>query len=278
MSNLIKSVYFNFNQDGTRVIDSDSQVEQFIPDIFQKQEEEASGFTEFTPLGIGAEGEVGFQSGLQVLNMEDLRQEERQKVEEETSIQMEQILSQAREEADAILAQARMEAEEIRSQAYEEGRNQGLTEGQQAAMEELEAKNQEFQQMVQQRLQELEEQELALEPKFAEIMIDLIEKITGILCKDKKEIIIYLIHQSLNQLERTHQVTLRVSKEDILLVSARKKELKEAVAEDVEFDIVEDESLEHTQCIIETENKIIDCSLNVQIKNLQDQIRMLTLL
>ena len=132
--------------------------------------------------------------------------------------------------------------------------------------------------MVQQRLHELEEQELALEPKFAEIMIALIEKITGIICKDKKEIIIYLIHQSLNQLERTHQVTLRVSKEDILLVSARKKELKEAVAEDVEFDIVEDESLEHTQCIIETENKIIDCSLNVQIKNLQDQIRMLTLL
>ncbi len=278
MSNLIKSVYFNFNQDGKRVIDSDSQVEQFIPDIFRKEQEEVSEFTEFSALGTTIGEEAGFQSGIQVLNMDDLRQEERAKVEEEASAQVEQLLAQAREEADAILNQARMEAEEIKLQAYEEGKNQGLTEGQQIAKEELEARQAEFQQMVQERTRELEEQELALEPKFAEIMIDLIEKITGVVCKDKKDIIIYLIHQSLNQLERTHQVTLRVSKEDILAVSARKKELKEAVAEDVEFDIVEDESLEHTQCIIETENKIIDCSLNVQIKNLQDQIRMLTLL
>lgn len=277
MSNLIKSVYFNFNQDGKRVIDSDSQVEQFIPDIFRKEEEEKEEFVELSALGL-MEGNAEFQSGLQVLNMEDLRQEERAKVEEEASAQIEQLLAQAREEADAVLNQAQAEAEEIRQKAYEEGMKQGLQAGQQAAQEELENRQNEFQAMVQQRMKELEEQELALEPKFAEIMIDLIEKITGIICKDKKEIIIYLIHQSLNQLERTHQVTLRVSKEDILLVSARKKELKDAVADDVEFDIVEDESLEHTQCIIETENKIIDCSLNVQIKNLQDQIRMLTLL
>ena len=277
MSNLIKSVYFNFNQDGKRVIDSDSQVEQFIPDIFRREEEEKENFTEFSALGI-TEGDANFQSGLQVVSMEELRQEERAKVEEEAEAQIEQLLAQAKEEAEAIINQAQTEAEVICQKAYEEGMEQGLLAGQQAAQEELEQKHNEFQAMVQQRLHELEEQELALEPKFAEIMIALIEKITGIICKDKKEIIIYLIHQSLNQLERTHQVTLRVSKEDILLVSARKKELKEAVAEDVEFDIVEDESLEHTQCIIETENKIIDCSLNVQIKNLQDQIRMLTLL
>ncbi len=278
MSNLIKSVYFNFNQDGKRVIDSDSQMEQMIPEVFRQEEVKQQEFTEFTEFGIDAEQEAGFQSGLQVLNMEDLRQEERAKVEEEASARIEELMAQAREEADAIRSQAQTEAEEIGRRAYEEGMNQGLQEGRLVAQEEQTKQQNEFQIMVQQRLKEIEEQELNLEPKFAEIMIALIEKITGVICKDKKDIVIYLIHQSLNQLERTKQVTLRVSKEDILLVSARKQELREAVADGVEFDIVEDDSLEHTQCIIETDNKIIDCSLNVQIKNLQDQIRMLTLL
>ena len=132
MSNLIKSVYFNFNQDGKRVIDSDSQVEQFIPDIFRREEEEKENFTEFSALGI-TEGDANFQSGLQVVSMEELRQEERAKVEEEAEAQIEQLLAQAKEEAEAIINQAQTEAEVICQKAYEEGMEQGLLAGKQAA-------------------------------------------------------------------------------------------------------------------------------------------------
>ena len=105
----------------------------------------------------------------------------------------------------------------------------------------------------------------------------MIEKIKA-LCVKYEEIIVYLIHQALNQLERTKQVTLRVSKEDILLVSSHREKLKGCLPPEVEFDVVEDESLTAAQCIIETDNKIIDCSLDVQLQNLQDQIKMLTIL
>jgi flagellar assembly protein FliH len=140
-----------------------------------------------------------------------------------------------------------------------------------------EAKEQ-FEQEMEDRRQEMQEKELSLEPQFAEIVASLVEKITGVLCQDKKDTIVYLIHQALKQLERTQTVTLRVSKEDILLVSGKKEELKQCVAQGVSFEVMEDESLGANQCIIETDNKMIDCSLDVQLQNVKEQIRMLTIL
>ena len=277
MSNLIKSVYFNMNPDTTKVIDSDSQMEQFIPNIFQQPEEkvfsqELDG--DFTESGLEEE----FQAGMSVLNMEDVRREERQKVTQEASQQVEQMLENARLEAEEIVRQAQEQAQDIRNQAYEDGKAEGLSQGQEFARAELEQEKQSFQEEIERRQKEMQEQELALEPQFAEIMAALIEKITGVLCQDKKDIIIYLIHQAMNQLEKTKQITLRVSKEDMILVSSHKEELKANVSPDVEFEVIEDESLQAAQCIIETDSKMIDCSLDVQLKNVQEQIKMLTIL
>lgn len=277
MSNLIKSVYFHVNQDGTRVIDSDSQMTQFIPEILQQRDDTGEGGPSDAELEA-QELPGDFRAGMHVLNMDDVRQEERERVEMETSEQVQQLLEQARQEADAILQEARQEADSIRNNAYEEGKEQGLLDGQEAAAQKLQEQQNKFQQHVTMRLQELKEQELALEPQFADIMAFLIEKITGVLCQDKKEIIVYLIHQALNQLERTQSVTLRVSKDDVLKVSSRREELKQCLAEGVELNVTEDESLKGNQCIIETDHKMIDCSLDVQLQNVKDQIRMMTVL
>ena len=47
--------------------------------------------------------------------------------------------------------------------------------------------------------------------------------------------------------------------------------------EQTEFDILEDASLSANQCIIETEDKMIDCSLDVQLQNLQEKLHTLAL-
>lgn len=114
-----------------------------------------------------------------------------------------------------------------------------------------------------------------MEPFFADLTVNLLEKITGILCQDNKEIILHLIERAVHNLEKPKQINLRISKEDMANVSMHKAQLKEAAEGVDEFDIVEDSSLAANQCIIETENKIIDCSLDVQLQSLRDQIRML---
>ena len=272
MSNLIKSVYFQMDQDDTRVINSDDHVVQFAPELLQQVEASSVNDPEET------EPDGEFQQGMNVLNMEDVREEERARVQEETSLEMESMLADARAQAEEILQTAREQADEIRQQAQEEGRNAGFEQEQAEALKHLQEETLRQQEQFEQQQQKLKEQEEALEPKYAELMGALIEKITGVLCEDKKDVIVYLIHQALNQLEKTKSVTLRVSKPDMLTVSAQKEQLRSCVSGEVDFDITEDDSLQENQCIIETDQRIIDCSLDVQLQNLKDQIRMLTIM
>ena len=244
----------------------------FTPELLQQVEASSVNDPEETePVGE-------FQQGMNVLNMEDVREEERARVQEETSLEMESMLADARAQAEEILQNAREQADEIRQQAQEEGRNAGFEQGQAEALKHLQEEALRQQEQFEQQQQKLKEQEEALEPKYAELMGALIEKITGVLCEDKKDVIVYLIHQALNQLEKTKSVTLRVSKPDMLTVSAQKEQLRSCVSGEVDFDITEDDSLQENQCIIETDQRIIDCSLDVQLQNLKDQIRMLTIM
>ena len=121
----------------------------------------------------------------------------------------------------------------------------------------------------------LEEQEKKLEPAFAELVVSLVRKITGISCENKKDIILYLIGNSLRNIEKTSHITIRVSKEDISRVAAKKSTLKAIAKDSAELEVVEDSSLEAMQCIIETDHSMIDCSLDAQLQNLEDHVKLL---
>ena len=178
MSNLIKSVYFQMDQDDTRVIDSDHQMVQFVPQLLQTETVSSEADPESQ--------EEGFQGGMNVLNLDDVRREEREKMQEETSQEREELLAQAHREAQEIVQRAQEEASQIREQAQEEGRNEGFEQGQAQAQERLQEAALKLQKQMEKERQELKEQEKALEPKYAEIMAALIEKITGVICSDKK--------------------------------------------------------------------------------------------
>ncbi len=264
-----------------RVIESDSRVEKRVPEIYAAKTDADDGFENFNFQQF-AEGEEEYDDseyteGLNVINVNEMLDIERRKLSEEADRQSEEIISQARIQADEIVAQANSLAESIKSQAYEEGKAIGIEDGNVQAMKQLEEQRTALQAEYDTMFQELKEQEQALEPRFADIMTGLIKKITGVVCENKKEVIIHLIDNALNNLERTKQVTIRISKEDIMAVSARRSDFMKCLREDIEFDILEDASLSKNQCIIETDNKIIDCSLDAQLENLCEQIKMLAI-
>lgn len=127
------------------------------------------------------------------------------------------------------------------------------------------------------RLRMLEEQERELEPRFASIIAGLVEKLTGVICENKKDVIVHLIDKALKNLERTSRIVLRVSKDDIAIVSSKRGMLMKDIKEGTEFEIIEDTGLIANQCIIETDNKIVDCSLDAQLDNLREQIKMIAM-
>ena len=189
--------------------------------------------------------------------------------------EQESILAKAKEEADEIVRQAQENADAIRQQAQEDGYQTGLEQGRIEAQEELQKQSEAFTQEMDQKRAELEEQEKKLEPAFAELVVSLVRKITGISCENKKDIILYLIGNSLRNIEKTSHITIRVSKEDISRVAAKKSTLKAIAKDSAELEVVEDSSLEAMQCIIETDHSMIDCSLDAQLQNLEDHVKLL---
>ncbi len=271
MSNLIKSVYFNVDPSQIRTIDSDQRVEEYIPNIYnQPKAKDAYEFPSFDD----EDGE-GFEGGLSVISMDDVVNEERERLSAEMQEERNGILSEAREEAEAILAKAREDAAVILEAAKTEGFQKGTEEARVQMSLELEKMREELQNDYEEKLTELDLQEKNLEPAFADLVVSLVKKITGVLCEDKREIILYLIGSAMKNMEKTSSITIRVSKRDISIVSAKKSTLKMLAKDVSSFDILEDASLTENQCIIETDNKIIDCSLDAELQNLEEHIKLL---
>ena len=124
---------------------------------------------------------------------------------------------------------------------------------------------------------ELEYQQLVdeLEPNFVRIVMGLVKKLTGVLVEDKRDIIMYLMNQSLKNLSKTNSLIIRVSEADIEIVQKSQEQILELISDNCELDIVQDSSLEQNQCIIEADKQIIDCSLDVQLKGLMEDLKMM---
>ncbi|HBI62218.1 MAG TPA: hypothetical protein DDY31_13565 [Lachnospiraceae bacterium] len=274
MSNLIKSVYFSVDPSKVRLIDSDEQIEEYIPSIFEREEAEDFHFQTFGE-SLSEGEEENHSDGLSVISMNDVAREEREKISAELQQEREDILTMARQEAEEIVEQARAQAGMIQEQARAEGEKLGREDGKIQAALELEQKRQELEEEYQGLCQELEKQREELEPVFANLVASLVRKITGVVCENKKDVILYLIGNAVRNLEKTKQIIIRVSKRDMGRVSSRKATFKSLAKDVQELDVVEDASLEENQCIIETDSKVIDCSLDAQLENLEEHIKML---
>jgi flagellar assembly protein FliH len=76
-------------------------------------------------------------------------------------------------------------------------------------------------------------------------------------------------------MDKCNEYTLKVSKEDFEYISMHKNLLLGAIGRDVPLYIVEDINLMKNQCLIETELKVINCSLDVQLNNLIMDLRLI---
>lgn len=272
------------------VIDSDSKVEEYIPQLQDNSESEEKKyeFQSFSPNPLTGEIEFTetsdsgeFEDGLSVIHIEDVREEEREKISQdmlaEASEEASQILEEARQQAERMIEEAQnqveMITEEARRQGFDAGVIQGLSEGQ----HQLEEQMQEFQADMEESRRAFEMERDSLEPYFAGLVADLVEKIIGVSCSEYKDVILYLIQRAVAGLGQPDQISIRVSRDDMPVVTSGKSKLLELLPEVSKFDLVEDASLQASQCIIETENQIIDCSLDVQLDSLRSKLKMLSI-
>jgi flagellar assembly protein FliH len=142
---------------------------------------------------------------------------------------------------------------------------------------EVQEKQNQLNQLIDKQQQDYLDQMKDLEPKFAEALALLVKSLTGVVAEDKHDIICYLIHKAILNADSSKYYIIRTSKEDYESAMSKKVELETMVKEGTSIEIVLDKDLEKNQCLIETDTIIIDCSLDVQLNNLIQDIKLLSI-
>ncbi len=199
------------------------------------------------------------------------REENRKRIEEDT----EEILEEARGHVAQMLNDAKNRAESMKNDILRQAREDGYEDGKQRGIKEVNAIKEALEKEKRQHEKEYTQMVEQLEPKVASLLISLVQKLTGVLIEEKQEIILHLIEQAFLETEGSKSFLVRVSKEDYDFVSSHKTELLWKLKEGTELEIIKDPALYKGQCMVETDSKIIDSSLDVQLKGLIADLKLL---
>lgn len=185
------------------------------------------------------------------------------------------IIEDANSQAQAIMLSAREEAEAEKAKVMEQARQEGLEAGREDIEKAKEEVRAELEATKQQYREEFLKQVEELEPAFVEILIKYVQKLTGIYAEDKKEIILHLIDNAMKDKRGDDNFIIRVSEADFAMASYSKDAVKHYLNEDASIEVVADKLLSKNQCMIETDSRIFDCSLDGQMLSLIEDIRLL---
>ena len=190
------------------------------------------------------------------------------------------IVSKAHDEAEQLRAQAFDEAERIKEQAKEDGYQAGYNEAMEKALAEIEKKEADLEQRVQMAEHELQEREAVfvkeMENQMIDLLCQLIPSITGVVIDNQKDVLLYMINTAMHDLDNSKNFVIKVSCDDYNELLERKGEIYGALNPAIDMEIFEDAKLAPMQCMIETDNGIVDVSLDVQLDNLITAIRLMT--
>ncbi len=287
LSNVIKAYSIRYNDQDKHVIDTNAAADEKVKyylDLLQIEQEEktlkqaksAEGFVEgLTAATVEETLEEVEPSNVKTDILRSELEKRQQQSVNEVNEKAKAIIEDAKNEVAKMLAGAKADAETLGSRIKEQAKQEGYQEGKKLAQVELEKAKQELIAKEEKIKNDYELKIRNFEPVFADLLISYIKKFTGVLLEDKKDIILYLIEQELLNIESSNTYLIRVSKDDYDLVHSKKNEIAWNLKENAEIEIVEDRMLSRAQCMIETDSRIIDCSLDVQLKNLVHDLKLL---
>lgn len=210
-----------------------------------------------------------------------LKQEMSQVVEEEVQSVLpepETDLEQAQEEAAQILEEANAKKGKIYEEAYNSGMAEAKEELERRAAileEEYSRKKDALERELTDSYEQKYQQEIhRLEGKMILWMKGMLEKLVG-QASQREEVITHLIRMGMQEISLQGDLIIRVSEYDLDYVLENKNKLTEELSEKLTIEVLKDKSLEKNQCIIETIMGNIECSLDVQLKGLLDELRLI---
>ncbi|MDD6071762.1 MAG: FliH/SctL family protein [Clostridiales bacterium] len=290
MSNLIKSGFVAFSKEDAVVIDANKNHIIESIDGLGKMEMAASEETEEEALAAALIRDVGLDEVLEDDESAMLFEKSLNISENEAKTKAEEILASARQEADDIVNCAHEEAEQMHSVAYdeaiqikqqakEEGYQEGYSEGKEQADLEYGKKKAQLDEKMIENEQIFVDKEKRLieqtEHKMVDVLCQLIPTITGISIENERNVLLYMINMAMHDLDNSTKFVIRVSSNDYGALLEQKDKIYGALNPNIELEIFEDAKLQAMQCLIDTDNGIVDISLDVQLNNLIKALKLM---
>lgn len=294
MSNLIKSGFVAFSQDKKLLINADENriIRAMNSGAEDNRIEEQPSVEEALAEALIMDAELegtDFDEDISLLVDGD-RADLANETQEDMQQIVDEMLRSAQEEADAIVSKAHDEAEQLRAQAYDDAeeikaqaQEEGYRAGYNNAMDSLSKEYAEKQAALDCKMRECEEQlqekEAQLveetERKMVDLLCQLIPSITGVVVEGQKDVLLYMINTAMHDLDNSKHFVIRVSSSDYEDLVERKEEIYGALNPAIEMEIYEDAKLSPMQCVIETDNGLVDVSLDVQLDNLMTALKLM---
>lgn len=190
------------------------------------------------------------------------------------------LLEEAQEEINMLKENAYNEIETMRKEAVKSGKDQGFKEGMEKAeqyLSEQKANNEIlFQQQQRESRTYYENKIEEIEPLLIDILSDVYEYIFQVDFKSKKELILYLIGNTLRGIEGGRDFLVHISREDYSFVVSKRETLLTGLTANTTVEYIEDATLSQAECFIEAEGGIYDCSLDTQLEELKKQLKLLS--
>lgn len=186
-------------------------------------------------------------------------------------------LSDVQQQAQQILDHAQAEAAALKAKTLEEAKAQGYREGYKQAMDEVGVLKEECRAREEQLEQEYSQAINELEPQFVENLTQIYEHIFKVDLSGYQQLVITLLTDAMQKIESAGNIIVHVAKENYVAVSEAKAELLEKTGLLAErMDIVPDMTLAPSQCMIETEGGVYDCSLETELEELTKKLTLLS--
>lgn len=280
MSNLYKSGWVVVDED-VRVID--------VNDLIKKRfRENVSARASHSDMG-SQEDDGDFSSGLEAEKIDALLDpdgegtvlknnslEELEAVNQELEAARGE-LEQVKEETSRMLAEANVQIEQMRKNALEEAKTQGYREGFDQGMKEAQAEKNVYLNKQAQLEEEYRQRISALEPEFIETLTGIYEHIFKVDLSAYHDLVVHLLVDAMQKTDSARNYIVHVSKQDYPAVSAAKENiLEETGTLPANLEIISDMTLSASQCMIETEDGIYDCSLGTELEELRRKLMLIT--
>ncbi len=187
----------------------------------------------------------------------------------------EDIVANARAQANGLIEAGKRDAEIAKEGILKMASAQGYEEGLQRAKEEenralaaLEARRQELEQMYQAKIAELE-------PSFADILVELVKKVTNVAYDNHKEVLVYLIETGLGFAQKDTSFDVLLSEADYTKYASLFPKIKEHYKEKYALEFKKSADLPDGSCKLENENRVIDCGLGIRLNGLLEELSLL---